>query len=61
MADSPAVDCRNASRLLSLACERELSIEEREALRAHLDRCLKCRNYEGQLNFLREAARRFAK
>ncbi len=61
MADSDKVDCRKASWLLSVASERELTAQERQALREHLDRCLKCRNYEGQLKFLREASRRFGK
>jgi len=53
------VDCREASRLLSAAFERELSGEERIALRRHLDECLMCVNFEAQLDFLREAARRY--
>lgn len=53
------VSCREASRLLSLACERSLTGEELESLRHHLDRCLMCRNFEGQLRFLQEASRRF--
>ncbi|HEX4944377.1 MAG TPA: hypothetical protein VFV55_08485 [Usitatibacteraceae bacterium] len=61
MADSGKVDCRKASWLMSVARERELSAEESEALRLHLGRCLKCRNFEEQLRFLHEAARRFGK
>ena len=53
------LDCREASRLLSVAFERELSGEERIALRRHLDECLMCVNFETQLRFLREAARRY--
>jgi len=54
------LNCRQASRLLSLACERPLDEAEREALRRHLDACLMCRNFESQLEFLRKAARRLA-
>jgi len=54
------LDCRQASRLLSLACERPLDEAERQALRRHLDACLMCRNFESQLEFLRTAARRLA-
>ena len=54
------LDCRHASRLLSLACERELTEGERAALRHHLGECLMCTNFEAQLGFLREAARRYA-
>jgi predicted anti-sigma-YlaC factor YlaD len=55
-----SLDCRHASRLLSLACERTLTEAERTALRQHLDACRMCRNFEAQLGFLREAARRYA-
>ncbi|HQZ45352.1 MAG TPA: zf-HC2 domain-containing protein [Usitatibacteraceae bacterium] len=61
MAASAPLDCRRASRLMSIASERELTPEERLALREHLDRCLKCRHFEGQLKFLREASRRYGK
>ena len=53
------VDCRNASRLLSLACERPLEAPELRALRRHLDACLMCRNFDKQLQFLRKAARTY--
>lgn len=53
------LDCREASRLLSLAFERALSEEERVALRRHLDECLMCVNFEAQLRFLHQAARRY--
>lgn len=53
------VDCRNASRLLSLACERALEAEELRALKRHLDGCLMCRNFEKQLVFMRKAARAY--
>jgi len=53
------VNCREASRLLSAACERNLVAGEEEALRHHLERCLMCRNFESQLQFLHRAAERF--
>ena len=53
------IDCRAASRLLSLAYDRELTGDESEALQYHLGRCLMCRNFETQLKFLRKAAQRF--
>lgn len=58
MADD--VDCRKASQLLSLACERPLEAAELAALRRHLHECLMCRNFESQLQFLRTASRRMA-
>lgn len=54
------VDCREASKLLSRAHEQPLAAGELAALRRHLDACFMCRNFEAQLEFLREAARRMA-
>ena len=54
------VNCREASRLLSVGCERPLDAGESEALQYHLGRCLMCRNFESQLRFLRKAAKRFS-
>jgi hypothetical protein len=53
------LNCRQASRLLSLACERALDANELHALKAHLDECLMCTNFEAQLRFLRKAAGTF--
>ena len=53
------VDCRRASRLLSLACERELDGRELAALKRHLAACLMCRNFQGQLEFLGKAAKAY--
>jgi hypothetical protein len=53
------LDCRNASRVMSLSYERPLSAAELRALKRHLARCLMCTNFEAQLRFLHEAARRF--
>ena len=50
------VNCREASRLLSVACERPLADEELAALQRHLDRCFMCRNFESQLRFLHDAS-----
>ena len=57
--DDDDLNCRQASRLLSLAQERPLEEAERQALRHHLDECLMCRNFEQQLDFLRKAMGRF--
>ena len=54
-----AVDCREASRLLSVAYERKLSGDESFALTYHLDRCFMCRNFDSQLRFLHKASQRF--
>ena len=53
------LDCRRASRVLSLAYERALSTAELRALRRHLQKCLMCSNFEAQLRFLDEASGRF--
>jgi len=55
------LDCRHASRLLSVAYERELTAGEKAALEHHLGECLMCTNFETQLRFLREAAQRYAR
>ena len=59
MAADDEVNCRKASRLLSLACERPLGAQELRALKRHLDACLMCRNFDKQLGFLRKAARKY--
>jgi hypothetical protein len=60
VADSrESVNCREASRLLCVACERKLSGAESESLQYHLDRCLMCRNFDSQLKFLHKASERF--
>jgi predicted anti-sigma-YlaC factor YlaD len=61
MADSADIACRRATRLLSLACERKLDEHEVQILQRHLDACLMCRNFSTQLDFLRNASRRFAR
>lgn len=50
------LNCRQASRLLSLACERPLDAGELRALKMHLDECLMCTNFEAQLKFLHKAS-----
>ena len=50
------LNCRQASRLLSLACERPLNAKELRELKVHLDECLMCTNFEAQLRFLHKAS-----
>ena len=57
--DLADLNCRNASLLLSLACERPLTADELRALKLHLDECLMCSNFEQQLKFLHQASRAF--
>jgi hypothetical protein len=60
MADDARLDCKRASRLLSLACDRDLDTAEMQALKRHLDACLMCRNFSAQLSFLRKAAKKYS-
>jgi hypothetical protein len=55
------VNCRAASKLLSVAYERKLSGEELEALQRHLDQCFMCRNFDSQLRFLHNASTMYRK
>ena len=50
------LNCREASRLLSVACERALEAAELAALARHIDECLMCKNFSAQLDFMRKAA-----
>lgn len=59
MADDAEGNCREASRLLSVAYERKLSAGELEQLQLHLDKCFMCRNFDSQLRFLHRASERF--
>ena len=53
------LNCREASRLLSLGCDRRLTPAETSELEFHLSECLMCENFKGQLKFLRNVASRF--
>ena len=60
MSDEVAdLNCREASRLLSVACERPLDAGEIRALKMHLDECLMCTNFEQQLKFMHRCAEVF--
>ena len=53
------VNCRAASRLLSIAYERRLEPGELDALQRHLDKCFMCRNFDSQLRFLHQTSQRY--
>ncbi len=55
------LSCKEAARLMSHRQDRVLSEVETEDLKGHLFVCLSCRNFGGQLAFLRTLARRYAK
>lgn len=52
--------CKDASRLVSEAQERELGFGERWGLRLHLWICDNCRRFERQVRLLRRALRLWA-
>jgi hypothetical protein len=51
-------NCKEASRLLSQAQEKPLSLRDRVRLWLHIRRCIACQRYQRQLAFLRAALRR---
>ena len=53
------LSCREATELLSDACDTQLSFSRRVALRAHLMMCHLCRRYKAQIRLLNRAARRY--
>jgi len=53
------LNCKEVTRLLSESQERRLSVYERMQLRMHLAMCRGCSNFEKQMNFIREACRRY--
>ncbi len=53
------VSCKEASRLLCEAEDRQLSVFERWKLRAHLRLCDMCTRFSKQIVFMRVAMRRY--
>ena len=51
------ISCKQASRLMSQARDRELSIGERASLQLHLAICRGCRAVNAQFELLRRAMR----
>ena len=52
------LSCKEATRLMSQAQDRELSLGERASLQLHLTICRGCRAFNAQLAFLRRAVSR---
>ena len=52
--------CRDMTRLISAAQDRELSRAERFAVRTHLLYCTACRRFSRHVRWLREAISRLA-
>jgi len=53
------LSCKDATRLASEKLDRELTLRERMALRAHLLICVGCARFEQQLRFMRKALGRY--
>lgn len=53
------LNCKQASKLMSQAQDRDISLRERLSLRFHLLFCLGCRNFSRQLEVMRAACRRY--
>lgn len=51
--------CRQVSRLVSDAMDRQLPLTDRVRVRMHLLMCPPCKRFERQVSFLRHAAREF--
>ena len=51
------LSCKNATRLMSEARDRELAVAETLGLEVHLLLCGGCRRYRRQMAFLHEACR----
>lgn len=51
--------CQQVTHLLSEAQDRELRLKEKLPLKLHLLMCSGCANFCQQLDFLRQAARRY--
>ncbi len=52
------LSCRQASEMVSQSLDRQLGLIERWRLYVHLRLCQACRNFSGQMGFLRKAARK---
>lgn len=53
------LSCKDATHLLSEAQDRPLTLVEKIQLEMHLVMCRGCRNFKGQMAFLRQACKRY--
>lgn len=51
--------CKEITHLLSESQDRKLSISEKVQLEMHLAMCKGCRNFKEQMQFLRDACRKY--
>ncbi|WP_027856776.1 zf-HC2 domain-containing protein [Marinobacterium jannaschii] len=54
------MNCKQATRMLSDAQERPLTLKERSTLKLHLMMCSGCRNFGDQMQSLRGFARDYS-
>jgi predicted nucleic acid-binding Zn ribbon protein len=54
------MNCDRATRLMSESQDRPLTPTERTTLRMHTWICEGCRNFKGQVGFIRQAMKSFA-
>ncbi len=55
------LSCKEVTHLLSEAQDRKITLSERVNLEMHLAMCKGCKNFKGQMSFLREACQRYVK
>lgn len=53
------LNCKEVTHLLSEAQDRKLGLSEKLQLEMHLAMCHGCRNFRSQMDFLRQACRRY--
>jgi len=53
------MNCKKATRLLSEAQERELSLKEKSTLKIHVMMCSGCNNFAQQMHMLRDFSQAF--
>lgn len=53
------LNCKDTTRRLSEAQDRDLSLSEKLRLQMHLAMCCGCRNFSKQMDFLRTACKRY--
>lgn len=55
------LNCKQVTRLLSDAQERDLQLKEKIPLKLHLMMCVGCNNFRKQMDFLRRTCHEYAK
>ncbi|MDE2260452.1 MAG: zf-HC2 domain-containing protein [Betaproteobacteria bacterium] len=53
------LNCKQATALMSLGMDKKLGVLQKTSLRLHLMMCEGCRNFNKQMQLLREGLRKF--